>query len=165
MAADYESAERPQERSFPTNCWEQRDGTSESIHGPRSLLPVADASSEFPIFLSSFFSPCRCRRRARPPRQWIRHEESSESPILPAIDALFFYYPMLVYDACYVPAPDEACNGNTCNRCRAVQVTLERTVRSQKFNCVARNFCEVAKTRHTFQPREWVTVVAHVYRW
>lgn len=50
-------------KNFPDESSGTKDGTSESIHGPRSLLPVADASSVFPIFLSSFF-PGRCRRRA-----------------------------------------------------------------------------------------------------
>lgn len=138
---------RTARKKFPDELLGTKRWNTESIHGPRSLLPVAGASSEFPIFLSSFFSPCHAGadgvRRASPPRQWIRHEESSESPFLPAIDAFSFFFTCCWYmmRVMYLLQTKRAIGKHVEQMsCGANCVTLKRTVHSRKLSCAANNF-------------------------
>lgn len=108
----------PQERSFPTNCWEQRDGTPSQYTAQGHCYPSPAHPRNFRFSCHPFFPvPCRCRRRApREPTSPMNKTRRIQWKPVSTRDrrfVFFFLHLLLIYDVCYVLTTDEACNRET----------------------------------------------------
>lgn len=117
MAADYESRRKTARKKFPdellgTKRRNIRVNTRSKVIATRRrrILGISD-------FLVILFFPMPVQQTARAPTSpWIRHEESSESPFLPAIDALFLHQALVVWRAMcvwYTCSRQSVQSGNT----------------------------------------------------